>query len=112
MRRHLNNPLGGFGMNSGIHDAWNLHEKIVHCLANGHDPEAFALFDRQRRTVTHNFIQAHTMENKELLEHGAAEGHARRFAKMQATHDDDGRRRQFLLRQSMISSLADAAAIQ
>lgn len=109
---HLNNPLGGFGMNSGIHDAWNLQEKIVACLATGHNAKLFAKFDRQRRTVTHNFIQAQTMQNKELLEHGAAEGHARRFAKMRATHDDDEQRRAFLLKQSMVSSLAEAAAIQ
>ncbi|MEM1261304.1 MAG: NAD(P)/FAD-dependent oxidoreductase [Pseudomonadota bacterium] len=109
---HLNNPLGGFGMNSGIHDAWNLKDKIIHCLGSGHSPDAFAQFDRQRRTVTHDFIQAQTMENKQLLEHGAAEGHARKFAKMKATRDDAASRRAFLLRQSMVKSLADAAAIQ
>ncbi|MEO0575569.1 MAG: NAD(P)/FAD-dependent oxidoreductase [Pseudomonadota bacterium] len=109
---HLNNPLGGFGMNSGIHDAWNLQQRIVTCLAQGHDPKQFEVFDRQRRTVTHNFIQAQTIHNKELLEHGAAEGHARRFAKMKATHGDDDQRRAFLLRQSMVDSLAEAAAIQ
>lgn len=109
---HLNNPLGGFGMNSGIHDAWNLQEKIITALAKGHDPALFGVFDRQRRTVTHNFIQAQTMQNKELLEHGAAEGHARRFAKMKETRDDDQKRREFLLKQSMVGSLAEAASIQ
>lgn len=108
---HLNNPLGGFGMNSGIHDAWNIQEKIVHCLRHGHDAALFDVFDRQRRTVTHDFIQAQTQHNKELLEHGAAEGHARRFAEMRATSADDTLRREFLLRQSMVQSLADAAAI-
>ncbi|MFK8052914.1 MAG: FAD-dependent oxidoreductase [Woeseiaceae bacterium] len=109
---HLNNPLGGFGMNSGIHDAWNLHEKIIACLNNRHDDKVFDVFDRQRRTVTHNFIQAQTIHNKELLEHGAEEGHARRFANMKAVRDDDQKRREFLLRQSMVGSLAEAAAIQ
>ncbi|MEM7610253.1 MAG: NAD(P)/FAD-dependent oxidoreductase [Pseudomonadota bacterium] len=109
---HLNNPLGGFGMNSGIHDAWNLQQKIAHCLQHGHDESLFDVFDRQRRTVTHSFIQAQTKHNKELLEHGAAEGHSRRFAEMRATQADDARRREFLLRQSMVQSLADAAAIQ
>ena len=109
---HLNNPLGGFGMNSGIHDAWNVHDKIVRCLKSGHDSELFDLFDRQRRTVTHDFIQAQTIRNKELLEHGSAGGHSKRFNEMKATRDDDARRRKFLLQQSMVSSLADAEAIQ
>jgi hypothetical protein len=45
------------------------------------------------------------MQNKELLEHGAEEGHARRFARMRQTAEDPKRRRDYLLRQSMISSL-------
>ncbi|MFK7887957.1 MAG: FAD-dependent oxidoreductase [Gammaproteobacteria bacterium] len=109
---HLNNPLGGFGMNSGIHDAWDVQKRIAQCLDTGHDAASFEKWDRQRRTVTHNFIQAQTMQNKELLEHGADDGHARRFAKMQATRDDPVKRRKFLLRQSMMTSLADAAAIE
>lgn len=109
---HLNNPLGGFGMNSGIHDAWNLHEKILHCLEVGHQSAVFEQFDRQRRAVTHNFIQAQTIQNKKLLEHGARENHSARLEEMKATRDDPLRRREFLLRQAMYTSLADAAAIQ
>ena len=108
---HLNNPLGGFGMNSGIHDVWNLKDRIVRCLAHGHDEAEFDRYDLERRTVTNAFIQAQTIQNKELLEHGAEEGHARRFARMRATAADPERRRRFLLRQSMIESLRDAAAI-
>jgi 3-(3-hydroxy-phenyl)propionate hydroxylase len=109
---HLNNPLGGFGMNSGIHDVWNLQQKIGQSLGDGHDERLFDLYDRQRRTVTHDFIQRQTIQNKELLEHGADEGHARRFANMQAIAADDSQRRSFLLRQSMLESLSDAAAIE
>ena len=108
---HLNNPLGGFGMNSGIHDVWNLKDRIVRCLDTGHDDVEFDRYDLQRRTVTHAFIQAQTIQNKELLEHGAEEGHARRFARMQAIAADPEQRHQFLLKQSMIQSMRDAAAI-
>ena len=108
---HLNNPLGGFGMNSGIHDVWNLQDRIVRCLEHGHDDAEFNRYDLQRRTVTNAFIQAQTIQNKELLEHGAEEGHARRFARMQATAADADQRHDFLLRQSMLASLRDAAAI-
>ena len=109
---HLNNPLGGFGMNSGIHDAVNLQEKLLQCLRSGHDEALFDQFDRQRRTVTHNFIQAQTMQNKALLEHGAAAGHAKRLAEMRDTQADPVKRKAFLRRQSMVTSLQDAAAIE
>ena len=105
---HLNNPLGGFGMNSGIHDVWNLKPRILHCLEHGHESEQFVAYDRERRAVTHAFIQAQTMQNKELLEHGAEEGHARRFARMRQTAEDPKRRRDYLLRQSMISNLQES----
>ena len=108
---HLNNPLGGFGMNSGIHDAWNVCEKIAHCLKTEHDEQLFELFDRQRRQVTHDFIQAQTMQNKALLEHGMAEGQKQRLEQMREFNSDSTKRRNFLLKQSMFESLNDAKAI-
>jgi len=108
---HLNNPLGGFGMNSGIHDAWNLCDKIEQNLNKGHDDGRFALFDRQRRPVTHNFIQAQTMQNKKMLEYSPEENHSMRLQEMKNTRDNDEQRLTFLRRQAMFSSLADAAAV-
>lgn len=111
---HLNNPLGGFGMNSGMHDAQNLCEKIEHCLssgANGHNDSAFELFGRQRHAVTHSFIQAQTKQNKALLEHGASEGQQQRLDQMRFLRDDPEQRREFLLKQAMFKSLEEAKAI-
>jgi 3-(3-hydroxy-phenyl)propionate hydroxylase len=108
---HLNNPLGGFGMNSGIHDAWNLCDKISYNLKHGHNENSLELFDRQRRAVTHSFIQAQTMQNKKLLEHGDASNHAQRYAEMHAISNDPQKRIEFLRRQAMYTSLAEADAI-
>ena len=109
---HLNNPLGGFGMNSGIHDAWNLCDKIADNLNKGHSKDRFALFDRQRRPVTHSFIQAQTMQNKKMLEYSPEENHTMRLQEMKNTRDNDEQRLAFLRRQAMFSSLADAAAVR
>lgn len=109
---HLNNPIGGFGMNSGVHDAFNLAEKLLPAIAVGKPNGSLALFDRQRRTVTHAFTQAQTMQNMEFLKGGADQAHDRRRAEMQAINDDDARRRAYLLRQSMFESLDQAAAIE
>lgn len=108
---HLNNPLGGFGMNSGIHDAWNLSDKILKSYADGHDAALFALFDRQRRSVTHDFIQAQTIENKRFLEHNPDEKHELKLQQMKETANDDALRRAFLLRQSMIQSVANESKV-
>ena len=108
---HLNNPLGGFGMNSGIHDAWNLADKLWKILRKDGSGDLLDLFDRQRRTVTRDFIQAQTIENMALMEQGPGEATRRRREMMAEIHADPVRRRGYLLRQAMFESLADAEAI-
>lgn len=108
---HLNNPLGGFGMNSGIHDAWNLVDKMAYTLRNGHEDAPFELFNRQRHAVTHSFIQAQTMQNKQMLEHGQGANHERRLQEMRDIQKDGDKRRDFLYRQAMFASLDEAASI-
>jgi 3-(3-hydroxy-phenyl)propionate hydroxylase len=108
---HLNNPLGGFGMNSGIHDAFNLCEKLVEVIQNGADPELLTRYDRQRRRMTHDFIQQQTIQNMELMRAGQSEAHDMQRAKMEALAHDPEKRRAYLLRQAMVTSLEDAAAI-
>lgn len=110
---HLNNPLGGFGMNSGIHDAWSLCDKLVQCLEKGHDEKLLDLFDRQRRAITHNFIQAQTIQNKAMMERNDADGHKQQqqLQHMRDVQNDPAKRREFLLRQAMFQSLDDARAI-
>lgn len=108
---HLNNPLGGFGMNSGIHDVWNLADKLWSILRKDGDIEQLALFDRQRRGITNAFIQAQSVQNKEFMEHAPVESHAGRMGRMATIAADPALRREYLLKQAMITSLADAAKI-
>jgi 3-(3-hydroxy-phenyl)propionate hydroxylase len=103
---HLNNPIGGFGMNSGIHDAFNLGAKLVSVYKDGADAaDELAAFDHERRTTTHEFIQAQTIRNMEYLSDGESERHAKRKQQMREIRDDPEKRRQFLLRQAMIECL-------
>jgi 3-(3-hydroxy-phenyl)propionate hydroxylase len=110
---HLNNPLGGFGMNSGVHDAWNLTDKLI-CLLGGGGGDADALldrYDRQRRTVMNEFVQAQTIRNKKLLESSSAEAQVTNQREMEAIIRDDERRRDYLMTQAMLKSRAREAAI-
>jgi len=104
---HLNNPIGGFGMNSGIHDAFNLGERLLKIYQHGADADTeLKAFELQRRTTTHDFIQAQTMRNMSYLKGDEATLHDRRKAELEATRADPVRRREFLLRQSMIDCIA------
>ena len=105
---HLNNPLGGYGMNSGIHDAWNLIDKLSKVLLEKADPDAqLDRFDRQRRAITHDFVQTQTIANKK----GIGAGFSDREALLRKLQTDDAARRDYLLTTSMIKSIAEEAAI-
>jgi 3-(3-hydroxy-phenyl)propionate hydroxylase len=108
---HLNNPLGGFGMNSGVHDAFDLFGELEPVIRQGAGLERIARFERRRRRVTHDFTQAQSIANMEYIKVGSGEAHARRRAAMQALHDDPTKRRAYLKRQAMLESLEHAAEI-
>nr|WP_039391035.1 NAD(P)/FAD-dependent oxidoreductase [Novosphingobium sp. MBES04] len=108
---HLNNPLGGFGMNSGIHDGWNLAEKLWMILRKDADFEALAKFERQRQAVTRSFIQAQTIENMENMGETDQTALAAKREKMRRVQADPDARRAYLLRQAMFSSLAQEREI-
>lgn len=108
---HLNNPIGGFGMNSGIHDAFNLCDKLIKIYAGGDRDTLMGKFERQRHKTTHDFIQAQTIQNMEYLNQGVDSQHEVRKAEMLKNHDDPELRRRYLLRQSMMESIANEKMI-
>ncbi len=110
---HVHNPLGGFGMNSGIHDVWNLTGQLAKILRDGADARSLLdLYDRQRRTIMCRFVQAQTAENKSYMEAGSAVAHARKRQQLEEIAADPDLRHAYLLRQSMLQSRLDEAAIQ
>ena len=104
---HLNNPLGGFGMNSALHDVRNLCGKLIPIVLEGAEDEPLLdAYERQRRTVMHEFIQAQSIQNKRLIEMSGGDRQVTQEAELSATAADPVRRRAYLLRQSMLSAVA------
>jgi 3-(3-hydroxy-phenyl)propionate hydroxylase len=107
---HVNNPLGGMGMNFGIHDAFSLGDKISRVLG-GESDDLLDLYDRQRRHVANAFLQAMTISNKQLLEETDLSKRTMRLNEMRATAADPVKARTFLMRTAMFEGLRAAAAI-
>ena len=108
---HINNPLGGMGMNGGIHDAVNLAGRLAR-VWRGETPDAeLDRYDRQRRLVTLEYVQKHTIQNKRNLETSDPAEQARFRAEMREIAADPARTREYLLRISMIASLKRAAEL-
>jgi 2-polyprenyl-6-methoxyphenol hydroxylase-like FAD-dependent oxidoreductase len=108
---HVNNPIGGLGLNGGIQDACNLAEKLLQVL-DGASDRLLDLYDLQRRTVTCEFVQEQSIANKKRLEAQDPETRRRNFAELRKIAADPARARQFLLRSSMIAMQRRAAAIE
>ncbi len=107
---HINNPLGGMGLNGGVHDAVNLGEKLAQVI-HGAPDALLDLYDRQRRGVTVEHVQRQTIQNKQNLE-------AKDPVAMQAFHDklsstaaDPTKAHEYLFGISMLASLKRAAEI-
>jgi 3-(3-hydroxy-phenyl)propionate hydroxylase len=102
---HLNNPLGGFGLNSGIHDALNLSEKLARVWRGEADESLLDLYVRQRRAATIEQVQAMSIRNKRLLEERDPEVQRAHMEELVAIAGDPPRARAHLLDSSMISGL-------
>lgn len=108
---HINNPLGGMGMNGGIQDAFSLCEKLVRVWRGEAEDEVLDRYERQRRQMALDFVQQSTIRNRETLMETDPVLRQKRHDEMRRTADDPAKARDFLLRSSMISGLREAEAI-
>lgn len=103
---HANNPLGGMGMNGGIHDAMNLTERLA-AVWHGKKPDAeLDGYDRQRRSITKEHVQTQSIQNKKNLENPSEFSE-----RLRAIAADPQRTYDYLLGVSMIGSLRQAEAL-
>jgi 3-(3-hydroxy-phenyl)propionate hydroxylase len=109
---HVNNPIGGMGLNGGIQDAVNLAEKLASVLLDGASDRVLDLFDLQRRTVTNEFVQAQTIENKRRLEERDPDLRRAKLGELGEISLDPVRARKFLMRTAMIDMQRRAASIE
>jgi 3-(3-hydroxy-phenyl)propionate hydroxylase len=109
---HVNNPIGGMGLNGGIQDAVNLSDKLIRIMLGGEPERLLDLYDRQRRTVAIEFVQEQSIANKQRLEAADPEARRRNLDELRQIAADPARARQFLLRTSMIMSQRRAEALE
>lgn len=108
---HVNSPIGAMGMNSGIHDAFNLAEKLVAILRGEASEDVLDRYERQRRHVAVQHTQAQTIRNKRLLAEKDPAVRKRNHDELRRTAEDPRLARAFLLRSSLIESLREAERI-
>lgn len=108
---HINNPLGGMGMNGGVQDAFNLADKLVEIILNGADDSLLDRYERQRRSVAIEYINANTQRNKKTIEERDPALREAVKEELRAIASDPARSRDYLRKTSMIDALERAEAI-
>jgi 3-(3-hydroxy-phenyl)propionate hydroxylase len=93
---HVNNPIGGLGLNSGIHEAWHLSR-----LIDGGDLDEY---ERVRRPLNIEYVQEQTIANKKRLEEREPAAREKRFDELRAMADDPVRHKKFLMRASLLET--------
>ncbi len=107
---HVNNSIGGMGLNGGLQDAANLAEKLIHVL-DGASERLMDLYSLQRRTASIDFVQAQSIANKKQLETSDPVERKKMLEDLAATAADPVKARAYLLRTSMIALQQRAASI-
>ena len=109
---HVNNPIGGMGMNGGIHDAINLAEKLSDVWFGRADAEVFDRYTRQRRKAQVDYVQAQTIANKKALEEKDPKVRWQHLDELRRTSEDVTLHKKFLYRSALIDSLNSANAVE
>ncbi|WP_024354890.1 FAD-dependent oxidoreductase [Brevundimonas naejangsanensis] len=107
---HINSPSGGMGMNGGVHDAFNLTEKLKAVL-EGADERLLDLYTRQRRPIAEQEILAQADRNRGRMQERDPERRKVMMAEMQAMLADPVRHKDYVMRSSMIDGLRKAATL-
>ncbi len=102
---HVNNSIGGMGLNGGIQDAVNLTDKLAAVIVDGEDENLMDLYDKQRRTYAVEFVQEQTIANKKRLEATDPEARAANMQNLREMAGDPAKARNFLLGASMITAM-------
>ena len=107
---HVNSPSGGMGMNGGVHDAFNLSEKLRRIWA-GESEALLQLYERQRRPIAIKHVLEQSGRNRARMQERGDEKRRAALTELQRKAGDPALALAHLLETSMISGLRESEAI-
>ena len=106
---HINNPLGGMGMNGGLHDVINLAGKLVEVHGGG-AAEILDRYEAERRPIAIDYINANTARNRALMAERDPAERRKKQDEMCRVAADPVAAKAFLMKSSMIETLRRRSA--
>ena len=108
---HVNNPIGGMGLNGGIHDAINLASKLAPVWRGEASADGLDLYTRQRHKASTDFTQAQTIANKKQLEERDPATRKQRLDELRRISEDKEQARAYMRRAQLIDSVKAAESV-
>jgi 3-(3-hydroxy-phenyl)propionate hydroxylase len=108
---HVNNPIGGLGLNCGIHHALELADTLGQFVAGHADESLLDRYERRRRTMNIEFVQQATIANKKRLAESDPNVRRANLDELRAKSENPARHKEFLMRTSLIESVRKAESI-
>lgn len=108
---HVNNPMGGLGLNCGIHDAIEFAETLEHVESGRAGVELLDRYERRRRALTIEFVQRQTITNKRRLDERDARIRQENFDHLRRIATDPALHKAHLMRTSLLESVHKAHSI-
>ena len=103
---HINSPMGGVGLNSGIHDAFDLTRRLVRIRGGASDAEAeLNAFAESRRRIALEYVQADTERNTQRMRERDETLRRQNQAELRSIAADPARARSWLRRVSLLESV-------
>jgi 2-polyprenyl-6-methoxyphenol hydroxylase-like FAD-dependent oxidoreductase len=107
---HINSPSGGMGMNGGVHDAFNLADKLNRIL-KGEGIELLNKYERQRRPIAIKHVIEQSSKNRARMQEKDMSKRLLTLQELKRKSQDKSLALDYLLETSMISGLAESLNI-
>lgn len=108
---HINSPMGGMGMNSGVHDAVSFADKMGQIWRGESDDSLLDRYTRQRRHVALEDVRQQTIRNTKFIAEKDSDARLKNQDEMRAIAEDPQKSYGFMMGSSMIAGLRTANAL-
>ncbi len=108
---HVNNPLGGLGLNFGIHDSVELTTLLGRVIRGEARDDVLDQYDLHRRPLNIEFVQQQTIANKKRMEEKDPAARQKDHDQLRRTADDPALHRAYVRRASLIESVKKREAV-
>jgi 3-(3-hydroxy-phenyl)propionate hydroxylase len=109
---HVNNPVGGMGMNSGFQDGLNLAGKLIQIWQGAPADPLLDRYDRQRRLTAIKYVQAQSIANKKTLDEKDPALRQQKLDDLRRQAADKAAALEFVRRASLVAMYRESESIE